>query len=276
MKRRIQLFIFTVVGLIYACPLFPRGQSVRAYKMIDRGNRWCVQIVDCNGKGVSRSSFTNHSAGVWVPSLAFKFQANNPDDTNTIRVFKKKACSGTPDIERTIRQGDLTPNSQIHIEENGICIVENNDLEPADEPTLGSGGKKMGLTVLVGAIKTDPATYRSRWKIVTSANSEPTSTRLSALHLKKETRLNENLAILKNKPTWVFVYTNPSSGQEPIVTELSCEEIGRIVDSNEKGVLLINANGAVTLETSSTIKKIENKKRSNAACAVLQKQHKAK
>ena len=140
--------------------------------------------------------------------------------------------------------------------------------------------------ISITAYKIDPATHNDTWSIQTTNSPErgaATETILSSSIVRSSMA---NICLLKNWPTYVFVYKNDKASGDPIVSTITPAQI-KAVGSNL--IMVINADGTATITTQNrALAKLDvdsskgatgeprldrYRKRSNACQAIKHKHH---
>lgn len=111
--------------------------------------------------------------------------------------------------------------------------------------------------ISITAYKIDPTTHNDTWSIQTTNSPErgaATETILSSSIVRSSMA---HICLLKNLPTYVFVYKNDKASGDPIVSSITPAQI-KAVGSNP--IIIINADGRATITTRNACQAIKNKK----------------
>lgn len=110
--------------------------------------------------------------------------------------------------------------------------------------------------VSITAYKIDPTTHNDTWSIQTTNSPKRgtiTETILSSSIVRSSMA---NLFLLKNCPTYVFVYKNDKASGDPIISTITPAQI-KAVGSNP--IIVINADGTATITARNMYEAIKNK-----------------
>lgn len=127
--------------------------------------------------------------------------------------------------------------------------------------------------ISITAYKIDPTTHNDTWSIQTTNSPERGSATETILSSSIVRSSMANICLLKNWPTYVFVYKNDKASGDPIVSTITPAQI-KAVGSNP--IIVINADGSATITTRSTCQAIKNKQTMSNSSASNNKKSKVR
>lgn len=212
-------YIWGMVAASICLPAAAGEMKIRAYKMLARNDKWCVQIRDQDNKLVSQSTFKKNTDGLTTKGLKLKIKANG---YNVIYVYTDGIC---PEKDDSKASENATFKSEairtLPAEESQIVIRNTLDGTTVDilpknslpkEPTDSSQQKKpQTVTIDAEKIYSDSQEqgpmFKEKWLIETffvGDDGIPVQ-RLSSTTIKRDTSFAKKLKVLQRGETYVFV-----------------------------------------------------------------------
>lgn len=99
-------------------------KKIRAYKVVEKDKEWTVVIEDEQHNEIAKSTFKKNTGG-FVRSLYLKLNTKNPRYTkNTVKVFKNKKVTGTPDFTSIIDAKNFDGSQKLEIDTGKAQLVD--------------------------------------------------------------------------------------------------------------------------------------------------------
>lgn len=109
-------------------------------------------------------------------------------------------------------------------------------------------------TLSVTAYKVDPNTHTQTWSIQTT-DSPQRGARNEHMLSSSTIISSKELLLLRNRPTYVFVYKNPRAAETPVTSTIQPDAIKA---AGPSPVMLINADGTATLVERNSCQALKN------------------